>query len=174
MKEEQVSVSNSTKFLREMNLISYLSESEKTLIFRKAILNLFNAHHGMNNFYNEPPFAEQLLEVSIQIKPIPELVKGEYITTLLNCYFGNRYGTSTSAMPYYTAMFQNLTPKELEYLLNILKNSNSASMRQVLKTSWKKKLFIDMLEDISHNIKEHIKLVNLYNEILKKYSFSHE
>lgn len=173
MKEEQISVTNSMQFLREMNLISHLSESEKTLIFKKATINLFNAHNGMNNFYNEPPFAERLLEVSTQIKPIPELVKGEYINTILDCYFGNGYGTSTSAMPFYTAMFQNLTPKELEYLLNILKNSNSSIMQNVMKTPWKKNLFIEMLNNIEQNVGEHIKLVNLYNEILNKYSLNH-
>lgn len=169
IKDEQISINNSLQFLREMNLTSHLSESEKILIFQKAIGNLSRAHDGMNNFYNEPPFAERLLEITTQIKPVPELVKGEHIKTLLTCYFGNSYGTSTSATPFYTAMFQNLTPKELEYLLNILKNTNK--MKDVMTVFWKKELFIKLLHDIEHNVEDHIQLTNLYNEIINIYSF---
>lgn len=169
IKDEQISINNSLQFLREMNLTSHLSESEKILIFQKAIGNLSRAHDGMNNFYNEPPFAERLLEITTQIKPVPELVKGEHINTLLTCYFGNSYGTATSATPFYTAMFQNLTPKELEYLLNILKNTNK--MKDVMTVFWKKELFIKLLHDIEHNVEDHIQLTNLYNEIINIYSF---
>lgn len=170
IKDDEVSVSNSLVFLRELNLISYLSESEKAMIFRKGITNLKNAHFGMNNFYNEPPFAERLSEISYQIKPVPDVVKEEYVNILITCYFGNPYGVSDAALPFYTKMFQNLTPKELEYLLTVLRDNQITA--NIIKTLWKKNLLNNLLQNIVHNVNGHSKLIAIYTDIIKKYSLT--
>ena len=55
---------NSTSFLEAIGQLNSLSDVEKISTFRKAINHLRSAHYGMNNFYNEPPFAERLQELS--------------------------------------------------------------------------------------------------------------
>ncbi|XOQ36759.1 MAG: hypothetical protein ACFWTQ_04315 [Lactococcus sp.] len=170
IKDDEISVNNSVVFLRELNLMSYLNESERAVIFRKGITNLKNAHLEMNNFYNEPPFAERLSEISYQIKPIPSVVKEEYMNILITCYFGNNYGVSDAALPFYTKMFQNLTPKELEYLLIILRDKQDTA--RLIRISWKKNLLNKLLQNILQNVNGHSTLVNIYTEIIKKYSLT--
>ncbi|BCK42469.1 hypothetical protein [Streptococcus suis] len=123
---------NSKKFFEEIGQLNSLSEVEKISSFSKAINNLRTAHYGMNNFYNEPPFAERLQELSEQINPIPEQIIGKYVQVNLDCYVGNAYGVSWGAATECEKMLKNLTPKGIE---NLITRLNSVS--QVLGESQK-------------------------------------
>ena len=74
---------------------------------------------GFNNFYNEPPFAQRLEEITSSLKT-PETVQNEYVYTVLMGYVGNPYGVSNAAIPYYEEMIKNFSPKEIECLINLL------------------------------------------------------
>lgn len=170
IKGDEASVNNSVFFLRELNLISYLNDSEKINIFSKGINNLRNVHMAMNNFYNEPPFAERLSEISAQIKPAPEVLRGSYTNVLIDCYFGNSYGVSDDALPYYKLMLKNLSPKELEVLFYSLLDTDIKNRIQGI--TWKKGLLEQLLTNLETSVDSHSTLVNLYNQICKKYSLS--
>ncbi|MBM7268185.1 hypothetical protein K5Q29_07860 [Streptococcus sp. 2018037] len=126
---------NSKKFFEEIGQLNSLSEVEKISSFSKAINNLRTAHCGMNNFYNEPPFAERLQELSEQINPIPEQIIGKYVQVNLDCYVGNSYGISWSAAADCEKMLQNLTPKGIE---NLITRLNSVS--QTLTANQKERI----------------------------------
>lgn len=106
----------SQRFFENLGIINLLADQEKISIYNKAITNLMNTHYGYNNFYNEPPFAERLYEISKQINPIPETVIVKYVDTVLECFLGNIYGVSSDAKDFYEKMLKSLTPKGIEVL----------------------------------------------------------
>lgn len=124
---------NSTNFIEAIGQLNSLSDVEKISAFRKAINHLRSAHYGMNNFYNEPPFAERLQELSEKITPIPEPIIEKYVEVNLECYVGNSYGVSWAAIGFCEKMLKNLTPKGIECILGKL-NSTSQTLNSEQKS----------------------------------------
>lgn len=50
----------SQQFFEKLGMLNLLNESERHSVISNAVQRLWNVHQGMNNFYNEPPFAERL------------------------------------------------------------------------------------------------------------------
>ncbi|EKQ26548.1 hypothetical protein [Lacticaseibacillus paracasei] len=117
---DKKSAANSRRFFSEVGMLSDLGNAEQVAICTKAIENLQNAHEGFNNFYNEPPFAERLEEISLQISPLPSVVIPNFVNVVFQAFLGNPWGVSTQAMPFYSRMLQNLTPQGIEVLLGEL------------------------------------------------------
>lgn len=105
-------------FFEKLQMINLLSEPDKHSIVKNACKNLVNAHLEYNNFYNEPPFAERLYEISQSMK-IPDTAKQEYVYAILMGYVGNPYGVSHSAVGYYEKMIRDFSPKEINCLLSL-------------------------------------------------------
>lgn len=103
----------------KMQILDLLSDAEQNAIVKNACRNLLKAHLEFNNFYNEPPFAKRLLELTFSLKT-PKTMQLEYVTTVLICYVGNPYGVSHSAVPYYEEMIKNFSPREIEHMINLL------------------------------------------------------
>lgn len=116
----------SAQFFEKLGLISLLNESERHAVFSKATERLRIAHQEFNNFYNEPPFADRLLELSRQ-GGIPETAQDEYVKTVIGCYIGNGYGVSRAAEPAYAEMIRGFSPREIAIMIR------SASADPVLK-----------------------------------------
>lgn len=106
----------SLQFFERLGLLGLLNESEQHVVFSRAIERLWNAHNGMNNFYNEPPFAERLLEVSQQ-GAVPETVQNSFVQTVVCCRIGNGYGVSNAAVHYYDEIIQSFSPREVATLI---------------------------------------------------------
>jgi hypothetical protein len=106
----------SRKFFENLGLLALLHESEQHRIFEKAVERLVDAHKGMNNFYNEPPFAERLAELSEQSE-VPETVQAEYVNAVVGCFMGNGYGVSWSANPHYEKMIRGFSPREIKEMV---------------------------------------------------------
>lgn len=132
----------SLQFFEKLGLLSLLNESEQHVVFSRAIDRLWNAHNGMNNFYNEPPFAERLLEVSQQ-GAIPETIQDHFVQTVVSCRIGNGYGTSNAAISYYNDIIRSFSPREVATLIRSATTrstiigrrvSNSGSCRRNLKS----------------------------------------
>ncbi|RUO32742.1 hypothetical protein [Aliidiomarina sanyensis] len=134
----------SLQFFEKLGLLPLLNESEQHFVFSRSVERLWNVHNGMNNFYNEPPFAERLLELSQQ-GAIPETVQEQFVQTVLCCRVGNGYGISNSAIPAYDQMIRGFSPREIATMIrsamvkdnplgNRLANSSSCRMnfKQVL------------------------------------------
>ncbi len=119
----------SLQFFEKLGLLGLLNESEQHHIFSRAVERLWNVHNGMNNFYNEPAFAERLLELSMQ-GAIPETVQEEYVQTVGCCRVGNGYGVSNAAVKYYDQMVQSFSPREITTLIqSAVKTDNPLGRR---------------------------------------------
>lgn len=106
----------SLQFFEKLGLLGLLNESEQHHIFTRAISRLWDVHNGTNNFYNEPAFAERLLELSAQ-GAVPETAQEQYVQTVGCCRVGNGCGVSNAAVRYYDQMIQNFSPREISTLI---------------------------------------------------------
>jgi len=113
----------SQQFFEKLSLLHLLNESERHGVVSHAVSRLWTAHQGINNFYNEPPFAERLSKISEQ-GAIPETIQGQYVQTVVGCYIGNGYGTSRGAKPYYEAMIRGFSPREIGEMI-VLPSANT-------------------------------------------------
>lgn len=102
----------SQQFFEKLGLLSLLNESEQHSVFSRALDRLWDAHTGLNNFYNEPPFAERLYELSSQSQ-VPETVQDKFVETVIACFMGNGYGVSWAAAPHYEATIRGFSPREI-------------------------------------------------------------
>lgn len=112
--------------LEKLDLLKYLPESKQCFIFSKAIDNLMLVHNGFNNFYNEPPFAERLFELSSQLA-VPNSIQRKFVEAIALCSVGNPYGASI----YYDEMIKNFSPLEIKLFFTDLSNSNSYFSRLI-------------------------------------------
>ncbi len=118
----------SRQFLEDLGLLGSLSESERHKIISAACRQLMSVHNGMNNFYNEPPFAERLLELSKQ-GAIPESIQPIYVETVVTCAVGSQYGYSWAADRFYTEIIRNFSPREISLMLSAPAQRNVLSSR---------------------------------------------
>ncbi len=107
----------SSLFFEKLGLLSLLGTAEIHAIFTTASANLLSAHNGMDNFYNEPPFARRLLQISNQNK-IPETAQYSVVEAVITCATGNPWGVSNAAVPSYEAMIKSFSPSEVAFMLN--------------------------------------------------------
>lgn len=120
----------SLQFFEKLGLLGLLNESEQHVVFSRAIDRLWNVHNGMNNFYNEPPFAERLLEVTQQ-GAVPETIQDHFVQTVACCRVGNGYGVSNAAVPYYDEMIQSFSPREVATLIRAAVDNTSTIGRRL-------------------------------------------
>lgn len=106
----------SLQFFEKLGFLGLLNESEQHVVFSRAVDRLWNVHNGMNNFYNEPPFAERLLELSQQ-GAIPETIQEQFVQTVASCRSGNGYGVANAAIPSYNEIIEGFSPREIASLI---------------------------------------------------------
>lgn len=120
----------SQQFFEKLGLLSMLGEHERHALFSNACAKLVSVHQGMDNFYNEPPFAQRLLELTVQDQ-VPETARHEFVTAVVTCAIGNSYGTSNAAYIYYASMVKSFSPAEIDAMF--LLSENDSLIRQRLK-----------------------------------------
>lgn len=118
----------SQQFFEKLSLLSFLNESERHTIISKAVGKLWTVHQEFNNFYNEPPFAERLEELSQQ-GALPETVQEAFVQTVVGCYIGNGYGVSRLAEPFYVSMIKAFSPREITMMIRLARSSSVVSQR---------------------------------------------
>ena len=94
-----------------------LTDAEKHTAFSVAARKLLSVHQALDNFYNEPPFAERLMSLTRQM-PIPQTAQEEVVDAVLICAAGNPYGISHAAETTYREIIQNFTPREVRLMLH--------------------------------------------------------
>jgi len=108
----------SQQFFEKLHLLELLGESERHSLISNACKKLYSVHQAFDNFYNEPPFAERVLQLSSQ-GAIPNTAKDELVSTVVTCAVGNPYGISNAAYPYYQKIIQNFSPAEVAIMLKL-------------------------------------------------------
>lgn len=121
----------STQFFEKLGLLTLLNESEQHAVFYRAVERLWTVHNGMNNFYNEPAFAERLLELSRQ-GAVPETVQEQFVQVVVSCRVGNGYGVSRAAAPSYDQIIQAFSPREIATMIRLAAARDNSLGRRVL------------------------------------------
>jgi hypothetical protein len=103
----------SQQFFEKLGMLALLGEHEVHSLLSNACKRLMAVHQSYDNFYNEPPFAERLLQLSGQVAT-PDTVKEELVETVVTCASGNPYGVSNAAVPYLHKMIKSFSPSEVE------------------------------------------------------------
>ncbi|MDS7957160.1 MULTISPECIES: hypothetical protein [unclassified Acinetobacter] len=113
----------SLKFFELLSLLGLLDSSELHSLFHRAIERLYQVHGATNNFYNEPPFAERVYEITQQ-HSVPSTIQELYVHHIVCCYIGNGYGVSNAAIPFYENMIRNFSPLEISFLFKLAQTPN--------------------------------------------------
>lgn len=131
----------SQMFFEQLGILNLLSESEHHSLISNSCKRLMQVHLSIDNFYNEPPFAERLLELS-KAGSIPQTAQEEFVETIVSCAIGNAYGVSAKALVYYERIIQNFSPKEISIMLDSYTSKNSIGKKvasyQRCKNSFKR------------------------------------
>ena len=118
----------SQQFFEELGLLALLNESERHAVISAAVRRLWSVHLALNNFYNEPPFAERLMMLS-EVEPIPDTIQEQFVHAVVGCYIGNGYGVSNAAVAFYETMIRSFSPKEIVIMISAVKNNRTISDR---------------------------------------------
>ena len=118
------------EFLVAVNGLTYLPPDTLALELHEKIQNLFNAHLGMNNFYNEVPHAKILATYIPETGVIPDAVRSPYVKTLVMCRIGNGYGLSWDARPYYDRLIARFREFEILEVARLVTDSDVVSRLQ--------------------------------------------
>jgi hypothetical protein len=108
----------SQQFFEKLKLLSLLDETEWHALISNTCKKLISVHQSFDNFYNEPPFAERLLELSQQGE-IPDTVKNSFVESVVMCAIGTQYGTADSAYISYKKMVEGFAPSEIKIMLEL-------------------------------------------------------
>jgi len=120
----------SLQFFEKLGLLTLLNESEQHAVFYRAVERLWNVHNGINNFYNEPPFAERLLELSRQ-GAVPETVQEQFVQVVVACNIGNGYGVSWAASTSYEQIIRSFSPREIATTIRLASAPDTTLGRRV-------------------------------------------
>jgi hypothetical protein len=107
-------------FLQGVEGLSYLPEDTRTLQIEECLDNLWTAHNGYDNFYNEPPHARLLKALIPASGEIPRSVAVKYVRVLLLARVGNGYGVSWAAEPIYDELIARFQQRQINALLALL------------------------------------------------------
>lgn len=101
------------KFLEVVNGLSYKDEDSLAGELIEKLENLYRAHFGSNNFYNEYPHAKALSDSLPATGKIPRAARAMWVKIISICYVGNGYGyrqgVDEQALPYYQNYVNNFT-----------------------------------------------------------------
>jgi hypothetical protein len=115
-------------FFGHLTLLNLLDDSEKHSLIVSAAKRLMGVHQAFNNFYNEPPFAARLAELTGDVA-VPATAREDYVSTVIACAIGNQYGTSNAAESDYEKMIKGFTPAEIDVLFGLLHKQTLISIR---------------------------------------------
>lgn len=96
------------QFFENVGGNSYRSENEKSEILDEAITELYQKHHGWDNFHHEPPVARRIASFVPDQASIPLNIAEQLFKTVMTCRIGNgvKYnrGVSPGACGHYDAI----------------------------------------------------------------------
>lgn len=101
------------KFLEVVGGLAYKDEDSLAGELIEKLENLYRAHFGSNNFYNEYPHAKALNDSLPATGKIPRAARAMWVKVISICYVGNGYGyrlgVDEQALPFYQSYVNNFT-----------------------------------------------------------------
>lgn len=143
---ENKSVNFAKQFLELVDGLSYLPDSVKTPQIRSAVDNLLTAHNNFNNFYNEPPFARQLITIIGKHGEVPQQLMYQYTKAIVTVFLTNGSGVCWAAEPIYKDLIKNFNPKQAFIALTSFTDEGIKSKLQFSLCKQKFEELIDLLQ----------------------------
>jgi hypothetical protein len=134
------------QFLDVVGGAAYIPDNLRAAEIETAVENLLNAHRGLNNFYNEPAFANQLSRLISAGASVPALVEERYVIGLTEVFLTNGNGTTRAADPIYRQLLGQLTPNQAFLAITAFTLPIIASRLQFDLCRQKYKQLIEILE----------------------------
>jgi hypothetical protein len=133
-------------FFEGLGLLTLLSETERHAMISQACKSLLSVHDAFYNFYNEPPFAERLMNLTSE-RAVPATAQAEFVEAVVTCGVGNQYGISRAAEGYYVQMIQGFSPREIQIMLE-LPESKAIVSRRMKSSNRCKTQFIFLVQQL--------------------------
>jgi hypothetical protein len=129
-----------------VNGSSYLTNEVRAIDMSDALDLLSSAHHGSDNFYNEPTPARRVLDLAGEQGDVPAQVRERYVRIIVDCYLGNGYGVSVAAVVSYKKMISRFSTSDARIALRLFLEPSIASLldSNVGRNQWT--LLLDLLE----------------------------
>lgn len=137
------------RFLEMVDGMSYLPDPVKVPQIKTAIENLVNSHNGLNNFYNEPSFAQQLKSIVGTHGNVPPQLDYSYVKALVFVFISNGNGVAWNANPMYVELIKGFDPKQAFIAMTSFLDKG---IKSKLQFSLCKQKFEEMLDYIQPNI----------------------
>lgn len=119
------------KFLEVVSGLAYKDEDSLAGELIEKLENLYRAHFGSNNFYNEYPHAKALNDSLPASGKIPRAARAMWVKVISICYVGNglgyRQGVDEQALPYYQSYVNNFTEGEAAEFIKLFLEPEFAS-----------------------------------------------
>lgn len=155
----------SREFLETVSGLSYIPDNIRTAEIQSSIENLLLAHRGVNNFYNEPPFARQLQRLIGSEGKVPSAINNEYVLCLVEVFLSNGNGIAWNAESTYLELFNSFSPEQA--LIAIL-SFNELNISSRLQLSLCQKKFRELIALMETKIS--IPAAQELIQAIKKYS----
>ena len=118
----------SQHFFEHLGLLSLLGDLEVHGLIAAASKSLLRVHNAWDNFYNEPPFAARLEQITKEVA-VPESAQALFVEAVVTCGVGNLYGVSNAALSSYRAMVRSFSPREIQIMLDLPRKANTVAGR---------------------------------------------
>ncbi|MFF0546849.1 hypothetical protein ACFYTF_28835 [Nocardia thailandica] len=117
---------------------AYLPESDREAELAQALDDLTNAHEGWNNFYQEPPVAQRLLNLVGTHGQVPARFSPTYVRQLVYVFLTNGNGIAWNADPIYRELIGKFDPNQAGIALRAFADSKISSRLQhdLSRTKW--------------------------------------
>ena len=112
----------SRELLDLVNGQAYLPDQIRAANLADILDALLAAHHGFNNFYNEPSPARALEAFVGERGDVPEGVVARYTAVLVEVFLTNGHGLAFSANPIYTRLLERLESRQAGLALRSIRN----------------------------------------------------
>ena len=118
------------QFLELVSALPYIPDALRAAEIETAIDNLLIAHRGLNNFYNEPPFARELQRLVGNVGKVPEAINEIYVLGLVEVFLTNGNGITRSADPIYRTLIDHFNSRQALIAILSFNDTNIASRLQ--------------------------------------------
>ncbi|MEL1243440.1 hypothetical protein AAEO56_04130 [Flavobacterium sp. DGU11] len=137
------------QFLEIVNGLSYIPDDLRVLEIQLAMHNLLNAHRGNNNFYNEPPFAKELIRVIGMPPKVPKAINKNYVLTVVEVFLTNGNGVAWDAETIYFELINSFDNYQATVALLSFTTDNISSKLQLTLSKQK---FVTLLNTIRQKL----------------------
>ncbi|PID54565.1 MAG: hypothetical protein CSB46_01835 [Micrococcales bacterium] len=129
-----------------VNGTAYLTDEVRAVEMSEALDLLESAHHGFNNFYNEPAPARRVLDLAGEKGDVPDSVRDRYIHVLVDCFLGNGFGVSSAAEASYEKMLARFSSLDAGVALRLCTDPVYSALLEgsVGRAQWER--LLDILE----------------------------